>query len=337
MTPRILTSSSALRHRLSLFAKVLGVTLALAFAAPAAQAFPDKPLKIVVPFVPGGATDQLGRLLAEKLSVDLGQQVIVENKPGGNTIIAADQVARAPADGYTLFVAAGSTLVLNPLLYKKLPYDPAKDFKMLALLGEVPLIAVVPVSLKVNNLEDLIAYAKQQNGKVNYASVGTGSTLHLAGELFKQAAGIQMTHVPYKGSAQALTDVMGGQVELIFDAYPTAYPLIESGKLRALGVSSKNRLATLPQVPAIAESVPDYLAIVWYGLVVAKNTPEPIAAKLKTAIDKVLVDPAFKASMAKMGFEPGAPMNPQQIQQYIDGENQRWSTVIKAQNIQLEN
>lgn len=208
---------------------------------------------------------------------------------------------------------------------------------MLALLGEVPLIAVVPVSLKVNNLEDLIAFAKQQNGKVNYASVGTGSTLHLAGELFKQAAGIQMTHVPYKGSAQALTDVVGGQVELIFDAYPTAYPLIESGKLRALGVSSKNRLATLPQVPTIAESVPDYLAIVWYGLVVAKNTPEPIAAKLKSAIDKVLVDPAFKASMAKMGFEPGAPMNPQQIQQYIDSENQRWSTVIKAQNIQLEN
>ncbi len=309
----------------------------LLLTAVAVQAFPDKPLRIIIPFVPGGATDQLGRLFAEKLSKSFGQQVIVENRPGANTILAADVVARAAPDGYTLFVAAGSTLVLNPLLYKKLPYDPDQDFRTLAILGEVPLVAVVPVAMPVNSLSEFVQYAKQQQGKLNYASVGTGSTLHLAGELFKQKSGINMTHVPYKGSTQALTDLVGGQVDLMLDAYSTAYPQIQSGKLRALGVTSRARLPTMSDIPTIAEFFPGFLSIVWYGMVVPKAVPDDIALQLQQAINHVFEDPLFKQTMINMGFVPGQAMTDLRIQEYISDEKTRWTSVIRDQNITLEN
>lgn len=324
------------RRRLLVTAVAGAVMAASGLCAQAAQ-FPDRPIRLIVPFTPGGATDILGRLLGEAMGRPLGQQIIVENRPGANTIIGANEAARAKPDGYTLFLAAGSTLVLNPLLYKTLPYDPERDFRVLDIAGEVPLIAIVPNASPAKTLSEFIDYARVKAGKLNYGSVGTGSTLHLAAELFDKAANVKMAHVPYKGSAPAITDLIGGQIDILFDAYSTAYPQIQGGKVRALGVSSTERLPTLPDVPPIADFVPGYRAIVWYGVAVPREVPEPIAQKLKAALSTAMQDPAFRNAAEKAGFFVGEPRTDAQIKRYIVEENGRWSGLIKEQNIQLEN
>src|SRR4051812_4357561 len=232
-----------------------GVVAAI-FAASSSRAaeFPTRPIKLVVPYAAGGPTDVLGRLVAEFLGRDLKQAVFVENKAGAQGAIGAEAVARSDPDGYTLFVTAASIIVLNPMLYKKLPYDPVRDFRMLALVTDLPVVMEVHPSVPARTVAEFVAYAKQNPGKINFGSAGTGGTIHLAGEMFKQMADVDMTHVPYKGAGPALTDLLSGNIQVMFDSLSTALPPVKSGLLRPLGVSSAQRSPDLPDVPTIADS-----------------------------------------------------------------------------------
>jgi tripartite-type tricarboxylate transporter receptor subunit TctC len=311
-----------------------------AFAAtPNASAvdYPVRPIKLVVPYAAGGPTDVLGRLVADYLGRDLKQAVIVENKPGAQGAIGAEAVARADPDGYTLFVAAGSIIVLNPMLYKKLSYDPVKDFRMLALVTDLPVVMEVHPSVPAKTVAEFVAYAKQNPGKLNFGSAGTGGTIHLAGEMFKQMAGIEMTHVPYKGAGPALTDLLSGNIQVMFDSMGTALPPVKAGLLRPLGVSSTQRSPDLPDVPTIAESgYPDYAVSVWYGIVAPSKLPDEIAQKIGASLDRALNDDTFRASLEKIGFPVFRPRSAAAITEFIDADRARWSAVIRAQNISLD-
>ncbi|HXL30300.1 MAG TPA: tripartite tricarboxylate transporter substrate binding protein [Bradyrhizobium sp.] len=314
--------------------------LIAAFAAtPNASAvdYPVRPIKLVVPYAAGGPTDVLGRLVADYLGRDLKQAVIVENKPGAQGAIGAEAVARADPDGYTLFVAAGSIIVLNPMLYKKLSYDPVKDFRMLALVTDLPVVMEVHPSVPAKTVAEFVAYAKQNPGKLNFGSAGTGGTIHLAGEMFKQMAGIEMTHVPYKGAGPALTDLLSGNIQVMFDSMGTALPPVKAGLLRPLGVSSTQRSPDLPDVPTIAESgYPDYAVSVWYGIVAPSKLPDEIAQKISASLDRALNDDTFRASLEKIGFPVFRPRSAAAITEFIDADRARWSAVIRAQNISLD-
>jgi tripartite-type tricarboxylate transporter receptor subunit TctC len=315
------------------------VIVAALAATPNASAadYPVRPIKLVVPYAAGGPTDVLGRLVADYLGRDLKQAVIVENKPGAQGAIGAEAVARAEPDGYTLFVAAGSIIVLNPMLYKKLSYDPVKDFRMLALVTDLPVVMEVHPSVPAKTVAEFVAYAKQNPGKINFGSAGTGGTIHLAGEMFKQMAGIEMTHVPYKGAGPALTDLLSGNIQVMFDSMGTALPPVKAGLLRPLGVSSTQRSPDLPDVPTIAESgYPDYAVSVWYGIVASSKLPDEIAQKISASLDRALNDDTFRASLEKIGFPVFRPRSAAAIAEFIDADRARWSGVIKAQNISLD-
>jgi tripartite-type tricarboxylate transporter receptor subunit TctC len=299
--------------------------------------YPTHPIKMVVPYAAGGPTDLLGRLVADFLSKDLKQTVIVENKAGAQGAIGAEMVARAEPDGYTLFTAAASIIVLNPLLYKKLSYDPVKDFRMLALVTDGPVVMEINPSVPAKTVAEFVAYAKQNPGKLNFGSAGTGGTIHLAGEMFKQITGIEMTHVPYKGAGPALADLLGGNIQVMFDTLSTALPPVRYGSLRALGVSSEQRSADLPDVPTIAESgYPEYRVSVWYGIAAPAKLPDDIAAKISAGLDRALNDEAFRAQLEKIGFPVFRPRSAAAITEFIDADRARWSAVIKAQNISLD-
>ena len=316
----------------------LGVVAALA-ATPGTQAadYPTRPIKLVVPYAAGGPTDVLGRLVGDFLGRDLKQAVIVENKAGAQGAIGAEAVARAEPDGYTLFVAAASIIVLNPMLYKKLSYDPVRDFRMLALVTDLPVVMEIHPSVPARTVAEFVAYARQNPGKVNFGSAGTGGTIHLAGEMFKQMAGIEMTHVPYKGAGPALTDLMSGNIQVMFDTLSTALPPVRSGLVRALGVSSAQRSPDLPDVPTIAESgYPDYRVSVWYGIAAPAKLPDDIAQKISASLDRALNDDAFRASLEKIGFPVFRPRSAAAIAEFIDADRARWSGVIRAQNITLD-
>ena len=313
--------------------------LLLALGAPGAPAaeYPVRPIKLVVPYAAGGPTDVLGRLVADFLARDLKVATVVENKAGAQGAIGAESVARAEPDGYTLFVAAASIIVLNPMLYKKLPYDPVRDFKMLALVTDLPVVMEVHPSVPANTVAEFVAWAKQNPGKLNFGSAGTGGTIHLAGEMFKQMAGIDMTHVPYKGAGPALTDLLSGNIQVMFDTLSTALPPVKSGLLRPLGVSSSERSPDLPDVPTIAESgYPDYRVSVWYGIAAPAKVPEDISQKISASLDRALNDDAFRASLEKIGFPVFRPRSAAEIAAFIDADRARWSNVIKAQNISLD-
>ena len=317
----------------------LGLATTLVFAAPNARAvdYPVRPIKLVVPYAAGGPTDVLGRLVADFLGRDLKQTVIVENKPGAQGAIGAEAVARAEPDGYTLFVAAASIIVLNPMLYKKLSYDPAKDLRMLALVTDLPVVMEVHPSIPAKTVAEFVAYAKQNPGKLNFGSAGTGGTIHLAGEMFKQMAGIEMTHVPYKGAGPALTDLLSGNIQVMFDSMGTALPPVKAGLLRPLAVSSTQRSPDLPDVPTIAESgYPDYAVSVWYGIVAPSKLPDEIAQKISASLDRALNDDTFRASLEKIGFPVFRPRSAAAITEFIDADRARWSAVLRAQNISLD-
>jgi tripartite-type tricarboxylate transporter receptor subunit TctC len=314
---------------MSVCAKVLiaGVAVVLMAANAAAADYPTRPIKLVVPYAAGGPTDVLGRLVGEYLGRDLKQPVIVENKAGAQGAIGAEAVARSEPDGYTLFVTAASIIVLNPMLYKKLSYDPVRDFRMLALVTDLPVVMEVHPSVPAKNVAEFVAYARQNPGKINFGSAGTGGTIHLAGEMFKQIAGVDMVHVPYKGAGPALTDLISGNIQVMFDTLSTALPPVKSGLLRPIGVSSEARSPDLPDVPTIAESgYPDYRVSVWYG----------IAQKINASLDRGLNDDAFRASLEKIGFPVFRPRSIAAINEFIDADRARWSAVIKAQNISLD-
>jgi tripartite-type tricarboxylate transporter receptor subunit TctC len=315
------------------------VTAIVATMAAHARAgdYPTHPIKMVVPYAAGGPTDLLGRLVADFLSKDLKQTVIVENKAGAQGAIGAEMVARSEPDGYTLFTAAASIIVLNPLLYKKLSYDPVKDFRMLALVTDGPVVMEISPSVPARTVAEFVAYAKQNPGKLNFGSAGTGGTIHLAGEMFKQITGIEMTHVPYKGAGPALADLLGGNIQVMFDTLSTALPPVKSGSLRALGVSSEHRSSDLPDVPTIAESgYPEYRVSVWYGIAAPAKLPDEIAAKISASLDRALNDDAFRAQLEKIGFPVFRPRSAAAIKEFIDADRARWSGVIKAQNISLD-
>src|SRR4051794_14166348 len=286
----------------------LAIAAALVAANVRAAEYPVRPIKLVVPYAAGGPTDVLGRLVADYLGRDLKQATVVENKAGAQGAIGAEVVARAEPDGYTLFFTAASIFVLNPMLYKKLPYDPTRDFRLLALVTDLPVVMEVHPSVPAKTVAEFVAYAKQNPGKLNFGSAGTGGTIHLAGEMFKQMAGIDMVHVAYKGAAPALTDLLSGNIQLMFDTLGTALPPVKSGLLRPLAVSSKERISDLPDVPTIAESgYPDYVVSVWYGISAPSKLPDDIAQKLSASLDRALNDEAFRASLEKIGFPPLRP------------------------------
>ena len=318
---------------------IIALTALLAAVALPARAadYPARPIKLVVPYAAGGPTDVLGRVVGEYLGRDLKQVVVVENKAGAQGAIGAEAVARSDPDGYTLFVTAASIFVLNPLLYKKLPYDPARDFRLLSVITDAPMIMEVNPSVPAKTVAEFVAYAKKNPGKLNFGSAGTGGTVHLAGEMFKQMAGVEMTHVPYKGAGPALQDLLSGNIQLMFDTLGTALPPVKSGMLRALGVSSTARIADLPDLPTIAESgYPDYAVSVWYGIAAPSKVPDEIAGKIKASLDRALNDEAFRASLVKIGFPPLRPKSQAEIDTFVDTDRARWAGVVKALNISLD-
>jgi tripartite-type tricarboxylate transporter receptor subunit TctC len=326
-----------LRAKLAVLSSIVIVAMSLAASNVRAAEFPSRPIKVVVPYAAGGPTDILGRLVADFIGRDLKQSAFVENKPGAQGAIAADMVARSEPDGYTIFVTAASIIVLNPLLYKKLPYDPVKDFRMLSLLTDLPVVMEVNPSVPAKTVAEFVAYAKANPGKLNFGSAGTGGTIHLAGEMFKQIAGVEMTHVSYKGAGPALTDLLSGNIQVMFDTLSTALPPVKGGLLRPLGVSSAQRSPDLPDGPPIAESgYPDYQVGVWFGVAAPAKVPDDIAGKISASLDRALNDDAFRAALEKIGFPALRPRSAAAITEFIDADRARWSKVIKAQNISLD-
>ena len=324
------------RRASSVFIVALAALLAAALPARAAD-YPSRPIKLVVPYAAGGPTDVLGRIVGEYLGRDLKQVVVVENKAGAQGAIGAEAVARSDPDGYTLFVTAASIFVLNPLLYKKLPYDPARDFRLLSVITDAPMIMEVHPSVPAKTIAEFVAYAKRNPGKLNFGSAGTGGTVHLAGEMFKQMASVEMTHVPYKGAGPALTDLLSGNIQLMFDTLGTALPPVKSGMLRALAVTSTERIPDLPDLPTIAESgYPDYAVSVWYGIAAPSKVPDEIADRIKASLDRALNDEAFRASLVRIGFPPLRVKSQAEIDRFLDTDRARWAGVVKALNISLD-
>ncbi len=321
-----------------MFVKALSLLLlALAVDHAFAQgtAYPAKPVRIVVPSSPGGGTDILARLLAQKLTENLGQQFVVENRPGAGQIIGIEAVARSAPDGYTLLMAA-SAIVINEVLYKKPPYDTLRDFAPITLGASLPNILVVHPALPAKSVRELIALAKARPGMLNYSSAGSGTSPHLSMELFRIMSGITLTHIPYKGTGPATVDLVAGQVQLSMPNVLTALPQIKGGKLRALGVTSAKRASGLPDIPAIAEAgVPGYEAIQWYGLLAPAGTSRDVVNKLQSETAKILVLQEVKERLAADGAD-AVGNRPQEFAAYIKAEIDKWSKVVKAGGIILE-
>ncbi|QET04566.1 tripartite tricarboxylate transporter substrate binding protein [Cupriavidus pauculus] len=298
--------------------------------------FPDRPIKLVVPYTPGGSTDQFGRALAEGMSRDLRQTVVVENRPGANTMVGTQSVARAQADGYTMIMASSASMVLNPMLYKRTGYDP-KDFKVFLIGTEVPLVIVTNNQVPASTTRDFASYAKAAGGKLNYSSVGLGNPLQLATEMLKTELGIDMTHVPYNGSAPALSALLANDVQLMVDVVSTSLPHIRAGKLKALAVTSRTRLEVLPNVPTMAESgYPDFHAATWFGLAVPAQTPPDVVTRLQTAATQVLGDAQFRATFAALGLVVQPPRTQAEVERYVATDRETWGKVIRANHISLD-
>jgi tripartite-type tricarboxylate transporter receptor subunit TctC len=290
----------------------------------------------VVPFAPGGASDALGRLVGQKLAERLGQPIVIENKPGAGGNIGSAGVARAPADGYVLLYGTNGTHAINQTLYRKPGFDAEKDFAPVSRLTEIPAVLVVnPSLLPVKTVPELVAYLKANPGKVSFASAGNGTTSHLAGVMFGTMAGVDIQHVPYKGGAQAITDVMGGQVAMMIDVMPNVYPHIKSGKVRALAISTAGRSPAAPELPAIAEAVPGFEVTAWDALFAPAGTPKPIVDKLNVAVRKALEDPAIKEALLARGTVTVAG-SPEDLAGWVTAENARWGKVVKQIGAQVD-
>ena len=301
-----------------------------------AQEWPNKPIRWIVPFPPGGAMDVMARALAEKSSKSLGQAVVIENKPGAGGNIGADFVARSDADGYTMMITSIG-MATNKFLYPKLSYDPVKDFSPVSLIAIVPNVLVTNATQpNIKTVSDVIANAKAQPGKLTYASAGNGSSIHLAGEVFTSMAKIDMQHIPYKGSNPAVTDLLGGQVNYMFDSITSAKPHIDAGKLRPIGLTTLKRSKTLPNVPTIAESgLPGYEVTPWFAVFVPAATPKPIVNKLNAALLDALKSPEIKAKFDGIGAEP-LGTSPDELAIYLNKEIERWGKVISTNNIKSD-
>jgi tripartite-type tricarboxylate transporter receptor subunit TctC len=328
-------SSVAAERSCSARAKRALALLALAAAASApplaAQNYPVKPVRMVVPVAAGGPVDTVARLLAFRLSEQLGQQVYVENRPGAGGSVGGDIVARSAPDGYTLLMASNGTIAIAPHLLK-LPYDAARDLAPVSLAGTSPQVLVVHPSLPVRSVRELVAIAKAKPGMLNFGSAGQGATSHLAGELFKVSAGIDIVHVPYKGAGPALNDLVAGQTQMMVTGVSSALPFIQAGRLRALGVTSTRRLAVLPGVPAIAEALPGYEVTTWYGVFTRAGAPESVTARLHQELARTLASPEVKAKLAALGVE-SEPMSPAEFGAMITRETAKWGALVKKLGI----
>ena len=310
-------------------AALLAAASLVSFAA-ACAAYPDKPIHFVVPYPAGGPLDAVARLLAQKVSDRLKQPVVVDNKPGAGGNIGADLVAKSAPDGYTLLMGAVATHAINPTLYASIPYDAQKDFIAVTQIASTPNVLVVNPSLPVHDVKEFIAYAKANPGKLNFGSGSTGSAGHLAGELFKSMAGVQMTHIPYKGAAPAMNDLIGGQIQLMFDNLASSLAQVKAGKIRALAVTTAKRTPLAPDLPTIAESgLAGFDINTWFGLFVPANTPHEIVSLLHDEFVRALHEPDVREKMTAMGAEP-VGNTPEQFAAYIRSEGQKYARIIKA-------
>ncbi len=330
-------------HRLtSTRRQALGLALGLAGSllpgmAISQGSYPVRPVRIIVPFAAGGTTDIFARLIGEKLSQSLGQQFVIENRGGAGGNIGADAVAKAEPDGYTLVMGTVGTHAINASLYAKMPYDPLTDFAPVAYAAGVPNLMVVnPKNVKATSVQEFIAEAKASQRKFNMASSGNGSSIHLSGELFKQITGVEMPHVPYRGSGPAINDLIGGQVDVMFDNLPSSIEHAKAGSLRALAVTSAQRSPALPDIPTLAESgLPGFEATSWFALFAPKGTPSEITAKLSQEVRKALDTPELRKRFADLGGEI-KPMSPEELMAYVRSEHEKWAKVVKAAGVKLE-
>ncbi len=326
---------SKIFRRQWLQAAFLGASLTLMGSA-IAQSYPSKPIRLVVPFTPGGVTDTSGRLIAEQLSKRLGQQVIVDNKPGASGNIGTQQVAAAEGDGYTLLLGFDGTLVINPHVFPKTGFDTLKDFAPIGKIGDAVLILVANPSFPAKNLKDLIALSKTQAGGLSYGTSGTGGTPHIAGELLRQRTGANLVHVPYKGGGQALTDVLGGNIPLVYTAIASAIPHVKSGKLLPIAVSSSKRASSLPDVATFIENgVSDFEASSWVALLAPAKTPRAIVTRLNTELNAVLNDPEVRERLNGMGIT-AAPGTPESFGAELSRDLSKYGPVVKAAGIKAE-
>lgn len=323
-----MTLHFAPRRRLLAFTAALACSAALPLQAQTA-AWPNKPLKLVVGWAAGGATDVLARIVAVKLGDQLGQPVIVDNRAGANSNVAAEIVVRAPADGYTLYMYTSANAT-NASLYSKLGYDPIKDFEPIGMIAKIPNILVVNPKSPIQSVADYVRYAKESKDGITFASSGSGSSIHLSGETFKMQSKLNMLHVPYRGSAPAVTDLLGGQVDSMFDNTPSALPHVRAGKLRAIAITSAQRSPLLPDVPTVAESgFPGFEVQAWFALAAPAGTPRPVVEQLNTALNKVLAAPDVRQRLQELAVTP-TTSTPDQLRSFAAEEIKRWREVVKA-------
>ena len=317
---------------------ILACTLAAGASLPAwpQAGYPNRPVKIIVAFPPGQATDQTARALAQKMSETLGQQFFIENRPGAASIIGSEAAAKAPNDGYTLFMGSSGSLAVNPGMYAKLPYDAARDFTPIAQAMKVPFFIVVRNDFPATTVKDLVAYLKANPDRVNFGSAGSGASNHLSTELFKSVAGVSMIHVPYKGSPPAVTDLLGGQIGLMFETGPLVLPHVKSGRLKFLAVGSTQRSSALPELPTIAESgYPGFETVGWAGLLAPAGTPREIISKLNAEVVRILGQPELKERFVAMGAELVSG-TPEEFGAYIKSETAKWGKVIRDSGAKAE-
>ena len=312
------------------FVRIVFFSLFIGFTFSAfAQAYPDKPVRLIVPFPPGGATDVVARALSAKLSPNWKQQLIVENKPGAGGNIGADLVAKSSSDGYTILLSSPAEVAINPSLYSRMPYDASKDLIPVSKVASAPLVLVVNSDSPVKNMNDLVQFIKNKKGAVNFASSGTGGPQHLAGELFKSMANVSMAHIPYKGGAPAITDLLGGQVDLFFAGVPPALPHINSGRLRAIAVTTLKRSPLLPNVPTISESgFPGFNIENWQGVFVPAGTSNNIIQLLATSINTISNDKSYHETLSAQGAVP-SPLPPKEFAMFVQQETQKYSKLVK--------
>lgn len=318
--------------------RMLGVaSLVAASVASQAQTWPERPVRLVVPFPAGGATDLVARVIAQRVSKDIGQQVIVDNKAGAGGTIGSAEAAKSTADGYTLLLTTSSTHAISPHLMSKLPYDPIRDFTPIAHLADAASVLLVTPSLPVKTMAELIDYAKKHPGQLNYASSGNGTIVHLTTEAFKAQAGIFITHVPYKGTALAIPDVIAGSVQVLIDAIPSGMPHVKSGRLRALAVTGEKRSALAPELPTVAEAgLPGFSSVTWFGLYAPRGMKPELVARVHEAFEKAAHAPDVVESLAKLGVEPSPLGSPAKFAAMVSADSQRWARIIRERKITIE-
>jgi tripartite-type tricarboxylate transporter receptor subunit TctC len=312
------------------------VALALVTLGAQAQSYPNKPIRLVCPFPPGGAVDIASRAVAQALAQQLGQPVTVDNRPGAGGNIGAEIVAKSPADGYTLLMATSNILAINPALYSKVPFDSLKDFAPVSIVVSLNNVLVLNPGVKANSVKELIALIKSQPGKMTYASSGNGTSIHLSGELFKSMTGADMLHIPYKGSAPAVTDLLAGQVNMMFDNIPSSLPHIKAGKLHALAVTGSKRSALLPDLPTIAEAaIPGYESYVWFGVMAPAATPADVIQRLNAELKKAATMPEFRDRLTAQGYDVQSS-TPGEMSDSIKVEMAKWGKIVKASGAKVD-